>query len=227
MRQIVLLAALLASTAAVAETRSFPVGGFDRVIASGSEDVTITTGKGPSVTATGDAKQLDRLRIWVDGSTLKIEHKPGMGWGNWRGESPKVVVTTGTLRGLASSGSGDIRADRGSGPAFEARTSGSGDLVIGRIDSPAVKLSSSGSGNVTAAGGCTTGTFTTTGSGDMALAGLACRDVSITSTGSGDIEARASGSADLRTTGSGDIDLAGGARCMTRSSGSGNVSCRP
>lgn len=222
-----LVLATFAASAAVAApvTRSFPVSGFDRVLASGSETITITTGKAASVTATGDAARLDRLRIGVEGSTLKIDHKStdGMGW--QQGEQTRIVITMPALLSVHGSGSGDITADRGSGPAFDGSLSGSGDLMIARIESPVVTLHTSGSGDLTASGQCTTGKFSISGSGDMAVAGLACTDLAITISGSGDVAARASGNADVRISGSGDVTITGGARCTSRTSGSGDVTC--
>lgn len=206
-------------------TQNFPASGFDKVMASGSEDVTIITGKSASVTATGDADRIARLRIGVDGTTLKIDHKSSSNWGPQFGEPVKIVITMPALFGLHGSGAGNITADRGTGPAFTASSSGSGDMRIGKIDSPAVKLHTSGSGDIAAAGQCTTARVSTSGSGDMALSDLACRDIDIAITGSGDVAARASGNANVRISGSGDVDIAGGARCTSRTSGSGDVTC--
>lgn len=222
-----LLAAALFSNAATAApvTRSFPVSGFDKVSASGSEAITITTGKAVSVTATGDAEKLDQLRITVEGGTLRIDHKSNKDWSWNSNDRTRIAITMPALHGLHASGSGDIVADNGTGPAFEGRMSGSGDLKIAAINSPAVALHTSGSGGITAGGKCTTGSFSTSGSGDMDLAALACTNVDIKISGSGDIAARASGNANIRISGSGDVTITGGGRCTSRTSGSGDVTC--
>lgn len=227
MRLSLFLAATAIATAAHAGsvTQNFPASGFDRVMASGSEDITIITGKAASVTATGDADRIARLRIGVDGATLMIDHKSSSNWGLQMGEPIRIVITMPALSGVHGSGAGNIVADRGSGPAFAASTSGSGDLRIARIDSPAVTLRTSGSGDIAAAGQCTSARVSTSGSGDMALTGLACRDIDVTTTGSGDVMARASGNANVRISGSGDVAITGGARCTSRTSGSGDVTC--
>jgi Putative auto-transporter adhesin, head GIN domain len=225
---VTLFAAMLCTTAACAApaTRSFPASGFDKVLASGSEDITITTGKAASVVATGPAARLDLLDIRVEGATLRIAHKSNMSW-NWgRDDNVRIAITMPALHGVHASGSGDIAADSGSGPAFDGSLSGSGDLKIGRINSPAVTLRTSGSGDITAAGQCGTGKFSISGSGDMALAGLACTNVDVTISGSGNVAAHASGAANIRISGSGDVDITGGARCTSRSSGSGEVNCK-
>ena len=232
MRLMVLLAtsAFAASAFATAAhaasvTQGFPASGFDKVMASGSEDITIITGKAASVTATGDPDRIARLRIGVEGTTLMIDHKSSLNWRMQAGTPVTIVITMPVLVGVHGSGSGDIIADRGTGPAFAASASGSGDLRIGAIDSANVTLKTSGSGDMAAAGQCTSARVSTSGSGDIAIAGLGCRDIDVSTTGSGDVAARATGNANIRISGSGDVTITGGARCMSRTSGIGDVSC--
>jgi hypothetical protein len=220
-----ILSLLLASAAtpALAAERSFPVGAFKVVSASGSEDVTITTGKAISVVATGADRDLDRLDIRVDGDNLKIGHKNGV-W-NWSSDGVKIRVTMPSLHGLRMSGSGDIIADGGSGPAFFISTSGSGDARVDRVDSAAVRISTSGSGDVTSTGKCTNLEVTISGSSNSDTAGLRCTNADVKISGSGDANLFATGNANIRISGSGDVRVAGGARCQVRSSGSGDVTC--
>lgn len=224
-----LAASSLASAAFAAPAqRSFPVSGFDKVLASGSEDITIITGKAASVTATGKQERLDRLAITTEGTTLKIAHKSGDNWNmSWGGRDDvvRITVTMPALVGVHASGSGDIMADSGSSPAFEASLSGSGDLSIAKVDSPKVTLRTSGSGDIIAAGQCGNAKVSISGSGDMKLGSLACKNVEIAITGSGDVTARASGDANIRISGSGDVNILGGARCVSKTSGSGDVTC--
>jgi Putative auto-transporter adhesin, head GIN domain len=221
------LAATSLATAALAAPaeRRFAVSGFEKVLASGSEDITITTGKTASVVATGPQERLDNLNIQVDGKTLKIDHKKNSNWSWGTDDKVQIVITMPALLGLHASGSGDIMADKGSGPAFEGTLSGSGNLKIDRIESPEVTLRTSGSGDIMAGGQCTNAKVSISGSGDMALGGLACTNVDIAISGSGDVIAHATGNANIRISGSGDVKITGGARCTSRTSGSGDVTC--
>lgn len=216
---------LLGTTAASAAERQFPVSGFDKVLASGSESIRITTGKSASVVATGPQARLDRLNIRVDGTTLKIDHKSGMNSSWSRDDEVRIAITMPALHGIHASGSGDIVADSGSGPAFAASLSGSGNLDISRIDSAAVTLRTSGSGDIAASGKCGDAKVMISGSGDMALGGLACTNIDVKISGSGDVAARATGNANINISGSGDVTITGGARCTSRTSGSGDVTC--
>jgi hypothetical protein len=213
----------LAAAPTLAAERSFPVGAFSEVTVSGSMDVTVRTGVAPSVVATGDAADLDRLDIRVEGDRLIVSNKPG-NW-NWsRREGVTVAIGTQALVGASLSGSGDLSVDRVRGP-FRGRISGSGDIRLPAVDSPELSLSISGSGDMAVAGSCGRATISVSGSGDIDGSGLTCRTLSASVSGSGDISARATETADLRAAGSGDISVTGGARCTTRSTGSSNISC--
>lgn len=225
MKHLVFSALLFsAATPLLAAERSFPVTGFDQVSASGSEDVTITTGKAVSVVATGADRDLDRLDIRVDGNTLRIDHKKGS-WRNWSSDDVKIRITLPALHGLRMSGSGDIVADSGGGPAFFVASSGSGNARVDRINSPAVRISTSGSGDVTSSGKCTKLEIGVSGSSNINAGGLQCTDAEVKISGSGDVKIFATGAANIRISGSGDVAVAGGARCNSRTSGSGDVTC--
>jgi hypothetical protein len=215
---------LTAATPALAAERSFPVGPFQMVSASGAEEITIATGKAVSVVATGADRDLERLDIRVEDNTLKIGHKKGS-WNNWSNDSVKIRVTMPALHGLRMSGSGDITADSGGGPAFSISASGSGDARVDRINSPAVRIATSGSGDVTATGKCTTIDIGVSGSSNIEAGGLQCADAEVKISGSGDVKLHATGKANIRISGSGDVVVAGGARCQSRTSGSGDVTC--
>ncbi|KPF78857.1 hypothetical protein IP88_02995 [alpha proteobacterium AAP81b] len=210
---------------ASAAERGFPATGFDRVEATGSEDVTIVTGGAPSVTATGPQARLDRLDIRVEGNTLRIGHKRGMNLSWSSGDDVRIRVTMPALAGIELTGSGNVTADRGSGAAFGAKVTGSGDLSIARLDSSRPTLSITGSGNLTAAGRCDAATLSVAGSGDLILDKLVCNSADVSVMGSGDVRVTARQTASANLMGSGDIVITGGAKCTTRKMGSGDISC--
>jgi hypothetical protein len=224
MKHLFLSALLLSAAPALAAERSFPVTAFEMVSASGAEDITIATGKAVSVVATGADRDLDRLDIRVEDNMLKIGYKKG-NWNNWSNDSVKIRVTVPALHGLRMSGSGDITADSGAGPAFAISASGSGNARVDRINSPAVRISTSGSGDVTATGKCSTIDIGVSGSSDIDAGALQCVDAEVKISGSGDVKIYATGKANIRISGSGDVIVAGGARCQSRTSGSGDVTC--
>ena len=135
---------LLAAAPAAAAERNFPVGGFDRLALEGSPDVTVVTGRAPSVRATGDADALDRLDVHVEGGTLRIGHKRN-GW-NWdwgRHARTHVEVTVPMLRGVDTAGSGDVRVDRIKVRDFAGAIAGSGSLTVAVRSMPTPRASPS------------------------------------------------------------------------------------
>lgn len=212
-----------ACTASAAE-RSFPVTGFQHIVASGSEDVIVTTGKAASVVATGPQDRLDRLDVQIEGDTLKIRHKNGR-YSSWGKQSTVIRVTMPALMGVSLSGSGDLTADKGSGPAFSVSIGGSGNVRIADVDTQAARFTTAGSGDVFAAGRCATAKVSISGSGDADVGGLKCSDLDIGISGSGDVAGYASRMANVRISGSGDVRIMGGGKCQSRTLGSGSVSC--
>jgi hypothetical protein len=214
--------ALLASPA-LAEDRSFNLSGFDKVAVAGSDNVDIHHGSSFRVVATGPADELDKLELVVERGELKIGRKRQ--WWRWNGEDVKVSVTMPTLHGVRISGSANVAADRGDGPAFAMAISGSGDMKVAAVDAAKVALSISGSGDVTAAGRCTSVDVKISGSGNAMLAGLKCTNADVSVAGSGDVAAHASTAAMVRVAGSGDVRITGGGRCTKKVAGSGTVTC--
>jgi hypothetical protein len=218
-----LAAALLIASPVAAAERRFDVSGFQKVAASGSDDVVITSGDRFSVVADGPENWLDRLEIKVEGDTLKIGQKKR--WFSMTVGDTKIRITMPVLTGLSLAGSGSITADKASGPAFVGSISGSGDIRIAALDADSVRLGMSGSGDIMAAGRCSTAKIGISGSGDVDISGLKCADVDIGISGSGDVNAFASRKAKIGISGSGDVQIKGGGKCEIRTSGSGEVTC--
>ena len=223
--KIALVAALLLGSAAHADQRSFPVGSFDRLASSGSADITVTTGKTPSVSVEASKDTLDRMDIRVDGTTLRIGMKKS-GWGvHWDSGKIKVAVTVPMLRSVELSGSGSVAVDKIKVPEFSAAISGSGEGRFPSVDAGTVKLAISGSGDLDAAGRCGAAHVDIAGSGDVRIGQLQCTSLSASIAGSGDIDAFATTTADVSIAGSGDARIKGGAKCKVSKAGSGTVTC--
>lgn len=221
-RPALLILLSLAALPATAAERRFAASGFEKVAVSGADDVTIQQGKGFSVVAAGAQSDLDRLEIKVEGGVLQIGRKSSM-W-NW-GKGVAIAVTMPALRGIAVSGSADVRADKGAAELFEVRLSGSGNVAVASLDAKTANVSVSGSGDVRLAGRCGVQNVKVAGSGDVDLSGLACVNSAISIAGSGNVMARASGQAAVSIAGSGDVTITGGAKCVKKVAGSGEVRC--
>jgi hypothetical protein len=206
--------------------RRFNLGGFDTVSLAGPHDVIVTTGPAHSVRAEGDPETLDRLKIEVEGSNLKIGAERGSWSFGWKNVGKTIIhVSMPAIRGTAIAGSGDMRVDRVQSDRFTASIAGSGDLQIGSLKARDAKFSIAGSGNIRASGSAERADISVAGSGDVDLGSLETKAAGVSIVGSGDVRARAMEVADVSIMGSGDVTLSGSARCMVNKRGSGNVRC--
>lgn len=215
--------ALLTSSIALAADRTFEVGAFHAVVLVGSANVEVVPARSPSVVATGDQQNLDRLDIRTEGDRLLIGQKRLTG--GMRGSRVRVRVGTPDLRAASIRGSGNIRVARPISGDFAAAISGSGDLSLTDVDAAALSMAISGSGTLGATGRCQSLSVRVSGSGDIEARDLTCTAATVSVSGSGNVTTNATGTADVRISGSGNVTIAGTAKCTMRSTGSGTVRC--
>ena len=208
-------------------SRSYPVGQFDKVELAGAYNVTIATGKAPSVSAVGSEKALERMVVEVEGGVLKIhpdKHR-GFSFGWSRSKPVRLTITTQNLAGAELAGSGDINIDRVQGESFDGSVAGSGDLRIAQIDVQRLKMEIAGSGSAQAAGRSREADYGIAGSGDIKAANVASETAKVSIAGSGNVTGQATRTASVDIMGSGNVRLTGGAQCKISKAGSGNVDC--
>lgn len=218
--------ALLASPAFAAERR-YTITDFDRIHVEGPFQVTLTTGKGVSALATGDAQALERVSIEVQSRTLKI--KPNRSaWGGYPGKSAgavKLAVTTHELRGATLIGSGSLTVDKARGMKFDAAVSGSGRITVGTVEADVLTLGLLGAGKLSVAGKAKTIKATVTGAGELDGTGLTAEDAEIVADTSGAIGLGVRRAVKLTATGAGDVTIAGTPACTVDNKGAGSIRC--
>lgn len=229
MRKVAMMAAgaaaMLGATQAHAAERNFTVTGFDQIEVAGPFDVVVNVGKGPSVRAVGEAKDLDRLKVEVEGRELGIGTKERR-WNDWSGTQPiKIFVTVPSLKSASLAGSGDVQIDRVRGEDFAGSIAGSGNLTIAALNATTAKFSIAGSGDLVASGSCRSASVSIAGSGDVNIGGMRCQSLTAKVAGSGSINANATQTAKVSIMGSGDVTVSGGAKCDVSKMGSGSVRC--
>jgi hypothetical protein len=220
------LLALLASPAAAAERR-YTVTDFDRIHVEGPFQVALTTGRGVSALAVGDAQAIERVSIEVQSRTLKIRPNRSA-WGGYPGRSAgavKIAVTTHELRGATVIGSGSLTVDKARAMKFDAAVSGSGGIGIGSVEADALSLGLLGAGKLTVGGKAKTVRATVTGAGELDGAGLTAEDAEIIADTSGAIGLAVRRAAKVTATGAGDVMIGGTPACTVDNKGAGTVSC--
>jgi Putative auto-transporter adhesin, head GIN domain len=210
-------------------SRNYQVGNFQQIEIAGPYEVNVRTGSGPTVSAQGGERLLDRTSVAVEGDKLVIkpEHGGSMFHFGWSTHGKATfTVTVPALSGATIAGSGGINIDKVGGQNFAGTVTGSGELDVGAMDVQSLKLSIGGSGDIKAgAGQAQSGEYQIGGSGDIDASGIQTQAIKASIGGSGSIKARSTGSADINIMGSGDIAVTGGAKCNVNKMGSGSATC--
>lgn len=210
-------------------SRNYQVAPFERIAVGGHYQVTVTTGSGPSVSATGGQRDIERMVVEVEGQTLKIHRRQGKGlnFGSWSSHEPvRLTVTVPRLTAAEIAGSGEIAIDKVAGDTFAGAVAGSGDLRIGQMAVKQLKMGIAGSGEIRAGSGqAAAASYEIAGSGDIDAGELVAENASVSIAGSGNITAHATGTAKVDIAGSGDVEMKGGAKCTVSKAGSGDVRC--
>lgn len=218
--------AALAAQSAVVE-RSYGVGEFHRVAATGANLVIVRVGGTPSVRATGPAETLDKMEVVVDRDGLQIRPRRQFSRNfDWRGLKPATyTVTLPSLTDASLAGSGEMRIDRADGDRFAASVAGSGNLDIAALRVASANFSMAGSGNLSARGSATRADVSVAGSGTVRARGVSSHTAAVSIAGSGTAELTAQQSADVSIVGSGDAVISGRAHCRVTRIGSGRARC--
>lgn len=203
--------------------RDYAVGGFNKIEATGTDNVVVQVGGQPSVHAEGDPSVLERLVIRVDGNTLSIGRRND--WSGSNSGSATIRVTVPALQGASITGTGDMRISPLTAERFEASVTGTGDMTLDRIEGQSAIFNLTGTGNVQATGRVRQAEVSITGTGTGGLANLETETAEISVTGPGDAQIKATGTANVRIMGPGDVTVTGGARCTVNQMGPGEARC--
>jgi hypothetical protein len=198
---------------------------FKSLEASGPDTVNFITGDGFSITATGDANEIKKLRYRLVDGVLKI----GRVGSNWSmSTSDKIVTLTvkaPLLTDLSLSGSGDVTADNMQGDEVKVDLAGSGNITVNAITARNIASDLAGSGDIILAGKVTSGEHNIAGSGNLNATKLTHSKAEVSIAGSGDANLTATGTVEGSIAGSGNVNVAGGAKCTVSKVGSGEITC--
>ena len=229
MRRIMIAAMLacLAAPASAAERR-YSVTDFDRIQVEGPFEVTLTTGRSGSATATGDLRAIDRLSLEVQGRTLRIRPNRSA-WGGYPGESVsgpvKIAVSTRDLRAASVNGSGSVAVDRATGLRFDLTVLGTGRIGIAKVEADNLFVGLMGSGKIELAGKTKEFVATIQGTGNLEASDLTAEEAKINADTAGEISVGVRRDAEIIATGHGDTTIIGNPACNVKSQGAGRVTC--
>jgi Putative auto-transporter adhesin, head GIN domain len=201
------------------------IAAFQSLEAAGPDNVKFVTGEGYRISATGDAKILEKLRYRLENGVLMVGRK-GSSWQMGSSDSAATItITAPSINGLSLAGSGDINADNLQGDAVKLELAGSGNINVAAVTAKRIKSELAGSGDIVLAGKVENGEYEIAGSGTINAIKLAHADAKVSIAGSGDVSLTATGNVAADIVGSGDVNVTGGAKCTVSKTGSGSLNC--
>lgn len=215
---------LLVSTFSFAQkTETRKVGSFKSVRVGGSFDVIIQQGSTESVQITSSDIETSEIITEMRGDELviRIEDKKS----NWKNNyDVDIVLTYTTLNGITSSGSSKIITQSTiKSTNFHLNLSGSGKFK-GSIETEELEASLSGSGDIELSGKAKRQDISISGSGDIEALDLKTNYTKVTISGSGNAKVAVSDEIEARISGSGDIRYEGNpSKQIVKTTGSGSI----
>lgn len=197
---------------------------FDRITLAGPDNISFTTEGEHAVSATGDAKALERLQYRVRDGELRIRRKKSSFSFGDSGEA-NIKISAPALRALVLAGSGSAKVDRMEGDEIKLSVAGSGDADIAKLNAKKFDGAIAGSGSLKLAGSADNADISIAGSGSVLGERFSSPTVDISIAGSGDVVMASDGTVDAALMGSGDVTIKGKAKCKSSAMGSGTVTC--
>lgn len=206
-------------------TKNVTTPTYDKVSVSGFYDVILIAGSEGNIAIEAESNLIEHVLIQSDVTTLKIAAENGKKLSTSPGKSITITVPFESLSGVSLAGSGDVKTKSPIKTSeFEATLTGSGDVTL-ELEAASVQANVTGSGDLVLKGNTESFQCELTGSGDLDAYGLKSANVKTQVTGSGDCKVFCSGTLEARVSGSGDIRYKGDPKKTdNKVSGSGSIS---
>lgn len=176
------------------------VSGFDKLEIGGVYELTVKVGKEFSVRTSGHEKEVEDMKINVDGDTLVVGHKKKM-MRNFKGSKNGIQIDI-TMPALNSIAIGGVAE---------------GD--ISGIDADRLEVQIGGVGGLEFSGKCKTLEIEVGGVGEVDARDLKCESADVQLAGVGEIDVYARHSIDVQTAGVGEVNVYGKPKHVEKSKG--------
>jgi len=211
------------------ERKEFEVHGFDAVDLRWIGDLVLTQGAGESLAVEGDPELVRKLSARVDGGTLLLEL--GHDWLERLVEGLRFLgrqsltyhVGIDTLKRLAVTGSGNVRADRLQADALTLSVSGRGNVRVDDLTARELHIRIAGRGEMQLSGKAAEARVDIAGSGEVELPDLELARATVRIGGHGEAELRVSDELDVSISGYGRVRYHGDPRIRQSIAGAGSV----
>lgn len=174
------------------------LSGFDKIEIGGVYELDVKVGGDFSVETSGHAKEVEGMKVFVDGDTLRIKHKKNSFRNKMKSKNGVVVtISMPELNGVEIGGVG----------------SGS----ISGIDSDRLSVEVGGVGELEISGKCKSLEIEVAGVGELDAEDLKCENVDVQLAGVGEIDVYASKSVDVEAAGVGEVNVYGNPKDVSKS----------
>jgi hypothetical protein len=227
MRRVVILpfvalglaAAVALNLPAEADSKSYNFNGFEGVAVSAGVNVVLK--QGPfSISATGSAKDLERLEIEKRGDVLNIGRKSSMGI-NWSSGQVVVTVTAPRYASIAASSGSDVDGANLSLEDSSVSVSSGADLDLKEVSAARLDITVSSGSDADMTGSCKSIVVDVSSGADFDGSGLKCETAKASASSGADVDIWASKSADGDASSGGDITFLGNPATRTEDTSSG------
>lgn len=184
----------------------------------------VTKGTTHSVELKGDKRDLEEIKVEVNGDRLVIRSKNDS-WFGWNNKNDiKVYITTPEVTSISVSGSGElIGQSKFDTKDLKVSVSGSGHIQFD-ANAEDVKMRISGSGSIELSGTCDDGDLSISGSGKLDAENLEAKRYDISISGSGRCRINVKEEIESHISGSGSVYYKGNpSKVNNQSSGSGKI----
>jgi len=197
--------------AALAATRTYDTGAFDRVAVAAGVAADITVGPTRSVVAETKADNFDDLEISVDDNALRIGRSASSWFSNWFSHGPRfhVQVVTPALRSLAASSGAKVTATGNLEGDFSVASSSGSDVDISQVKGGNVKVNSSSGSDLSIAGSCISLVVQASSGSDLDAGDLKCESVSLQASSGSDVSVAATKSLTGQASSGSDVTVKG------------------
>jgi hypothetical protein len=197
--------------AALAATRTYDTGAFDKVAVASGIEADITTGPARSVRAETTAENLDDLRISVKDNVLRIERSSGSWFSGWFERRPdyKVHVVTPVLRGVDASSGTEVTVRGSMEGDFSVTASSGSEVEVSLVKGGNVKAHSSSGSDLSIAGSCISLEAEASSGSDLDADDLKCENVAVQASSGSDVSVAATKSVKGRASSGSDVRVKG------------------
>jgi len=170
-------------------SENYDLSGFDNLEIGGVFELDVIVGDSFSVEASGSEDEMENIKVFVEGDTLRIENKKKRWRNNKNRHGVDIKISMPSLSAIAIGGVGEVDITGISGGDLDVEVGGVGEITIN--------------------GNCKNLDIDIAGVGEMNAKALECEHADIDLAGVGEINVYASQSVDVSAMGVGEVNVYG------------------